>query len=348
MSIKLNALFSYFINQEPLRKKLQNYINSIHPKAYIKDVLGDGFCVIRAFQEGLSLVYNIDKKISEVKENLRSEILQNYQHYAQFSTDGVNVLVELDKFLADPLKYYNTDTVDLFLIALGNLFACKTIVFRVTEKNEWTTNISNPDKIYDKTLYFGMTGVDHIDLVLDTNETLLKNKKVNFGEISGSDSEIEITNYIPPPNDKSRDLNNEPKDTPIETSTKFELTERKNEDNLPAKPINISTDSSKESDSSSGNENSDCNNDEAVRKYSGKVYVDDEYWQGVPQKHVNILPYDIDGKGVFIVPVKPQKRFESTKDRRPRSSLMASKRGEFSGDRYITNCKGSTRSRPSF
>ena len=32
------------------------------------------------------------------------------------------MLSELDKFLKEPLRYYNSDSCDLFLIALGNAY----------------------------------------------------------------------------------------------------------------------------------------------------------------------------------------------------------------------------------
>ena len=75
---------------------------------------------------------------------LRSRILRNFDEYSTFSSDKINVLTEIDRFLANPLQYCNFDTVDLCLIALGNSYACNTIVYRCTEKNTWTTNINNP------------------------------------------------------------------------------------------------------------------------------------------------------------------------------------------------------------
>ena len=68
------------------------------------------------------------------------------------------------------MQYYNSDTVDVFLIALANSYACNTIVYRCTEKDTWTTNISNPEKHYTKTLYFAMSDKDHVDLVLTTDD----------------------------------------------------------------------------------------------------------------------------------------------------------------------------------
>ena len=79
-----------------------------HPNGFIKTVLGDGFCVIRAFQEGFSICYNENHKLCDVKAALRSEILRNFDKYSAFSCDKVSALTELDRFLANPLQYFIT------------------------------------------------------------------------------------------------------------------------------------------------------------------------------------------------------------------------------------------------
>ena len=114
---------------------MESYVRLFHPNGFIKKVVGDGFCVIRAFQEGLSNCYNENHKLCDVRAALRSEILRNFEEYSTFSSDRVNVLIELDRFLANPLQYYNSDTADLFLTALGKSYACNTIVYRCTGKD---------------------------------------------------------------------------------------------------------------------------------------------------------------------------------------------------------------------
>ena len=95
-----------------------------------------------------------------MKAALRSEMLRIFDEYSAFFSDKVNALTELDRSLVNPLQYYNSDTVDLFLIALGNNYACNAIVYRCAEKDIWTTNINNPEKHYTKILYFAMTDKD--------------------------------------------------------------------------------------------------------------------------------------------------------------------------------------------
>ena len=50
----------------------------------MKKVLGDGFYVIRAFQEGLSISYNENHKLRDVKGTLRSEIVRNFDEHSVF------------------------------------------------------------------------------------------------------------------------------------------------------------------------------------------------------------------------------------------------------------------------
>ena len=92
----------------------------------------DGLCVIRSFPEGLKICYQDGVTIKEVIAKLRSEVLHNYNFYFGFSTDEVNILTELDNFLKDPLKYYNSDTADLFLMALSNAYQCGIVVYNCT------------------------------------------------------------------------------------------------------------------------------------------------------------------------------------------------------------------------
>ena len=145
----------------------------------------------------------------EAKAALRSEILRNFDKYFAFSSDKVNLLTELDRFLANPLQYCNSDTVDLFII-MGNSYACNTIVYRCTEKDTWTTNINNPEKQYTKTLYFAPTDKDHVDLVLNTDDQRVESERQDNRISSESDSNIEIMKYIPSPKTFGKIVNNQP------------------------------------------------------------------------------------------------------------------------------------------
>ena len=124
-------------------------------------------CVIRSFQEGLKICYQDDVTIEEVIAKLRSKVLHDYNFYSKFSSNEVDISTELDNFLKNPLKYYNSDTVDLFLMALGNACQYRIVVFECTETNTWTNDLRNNKTQYEKVLYFAKTELSHLDLVVD-------------------------------------------------------------------------------------------------------------------------------------------------------------------------------------
>ena len=78
--------------------------------------------MVHAFHKGINTAFGKAIPLDEINTNLRKEFLSNYKSYQSFSDDYVNALVELVKFLSDPLRYYNSDTFDFFLIALGKVY----------------------------------------------------------------------------------------------------------------------------------------------------------------------------------------------------------------------------------
>ena len=70
--------------------------------------------MVHAFHKGINTAFGKAIPLDEINTNLRKEFLSNYKSYQSFSDDYVNVLVELVKFLSDPLRYYNSDTFDFF------------------------------------------------------------------------------------------------------------------------------------------------------------------------------------------------------------------------------------------
>ena len=141
---------------------LECYIDEINPGAFIKEIASDGYFVVRAFQEGLLLCYDYEIQLKDVVKALRSEILTNHKFYSDFSPADVNILTELDLFLTNPLKYYNAETVDLFLIALGNSYTCKTIIYHCDGERTWTTDMSDPKKKITKKPYILQKQICHI------------------------------------------------------------------------------------------------------------------------------------------------------------------------------------------
>ena len=149
---------------------LQKYISAKNPGCVIKPIIGDGYCVIRSVQEGLRFCYGKVESLDSLLVELK--IMKNYDFYLMFSTKDVNVfLSELDSFLKIPLKYNNKDTVDLFLIALGNAYNCRTIIYECTSTHLWKTDLSKDSGNYEKTLYFAKTDLNHLDVVIPAEPT---------------------------------------------------------------------------------------------------------------------------------------------------------------------------------
>ena len=78
---------------------LQKYICTKNPGYVIKPIIGDGYCVILSFQEGLSFCYDKVKILDSLFVKLRREIMKSFDFYSKFSTKDVNVLLELNSFL---------------------------------------------------------------------------------------------------------------------------------------------------------------------------------------------------------------------------------------------------------
>ena len=72
------------------------------------------------------------------------------------------MLTDLDNFLKNLLKYYNSDAVDLFLMTLDNTYQCRTVVYECSETNTWTNDLNNNKEQYEEVLHFAKTYPTHI------------------------------------------------------------------------------------------------------------------------------------------------------------------------------------------
>ena len=65
------------------------------------------------------------------------------------------------------------------------------IIFRANQTNSWTTDLSVEGKQYDRVLYFAMTDLNHMDLMINCDSK-------HYEEESGSDdSSIILTKLVP-------------------------------------------------------------------------------------------------------------------------------------------------------
>ena len=51
---------------------------------------------------------------------------------------SVNVALELENFLREPLSYYSSETDDLFIFALGNYYNFNVVIYHADTTKCWT------------------------------------------------------------------------------------------------------------------------------------------------------------------------------------------------------------------
>jgi len=87
------------------------------------------------------MIIGKEYQIIQLTRELRREILSRRDFYQNYSTNNVNILLELDKLLDDPLGNYNSDTSDLFLTALGNALKVNIVLLQSNENLCWIIDI---------------------------------------------------------------------------------------------------------------------------------------------------------------------------------------------------------------
>ena len=83
------------------------------------------------------------------------------------------------------MTYYNADTTDLFLFALGNSFVINIVIFKLNERECWAENVMKTDGCNRETVYFVKTLSQHIDPAVP----------IPTQDMSSDDS-VEITNVL--------------------------------------------------------------------------------------------------------------------------------------------------------
>ena len=127
---------------------------------------GDGLCILHAFVEGIFHLLDVYKSIPDVQEGLKNQLEENKEHYSHFSVDTKDIMVEFETIIKDPLKFYDSDTTNLFLSALGDAFKVNVIVFQSDDAKCWVVNLSNEEGPFKEALYFARSLSLHIDPVI--------------------------------------------------------------------------------------------------------------------------------------------------------------------------------------
>ena len=85
------------------------------------------------------------------------------------------------------MEYYNTDTVDLFLYVLFNVFQIDVLVIKSNTEDYWFEDLTSNNAESRKKLYFRKTLWEHIDPIV---------MKVNEENEDDSNDSITITRYL--------------------------------------------------------------------------------------------------------------------------------------------------------
>ena len=166
------------------QEKLGQFIQEKLSGYKVNPVAGDDICMLHAFHKGINTTLGKAIPLDEITTNLRKWFLTNYKSYQSFSDDSVNVLVELEKFLSDPLRYCNSYTSDSFLIALGKTYDANIIVYKSNSEKCWIPDYTNEQRASKVTLYFAKILSEHIDPLLPVPSRDL-------------DDDTEITAFVP-------------------------------------------------------------------------------------------------------------------------------------------------------
>ena len=64
------------------------------------------------------------------------------------------------------MAYYNSNTADLFLVALGNAYKANIMVFQSNEQKCWICDINNNEHSFSSRLHFARTLSPHVDPIV--------------------------------------------------------------------------------------------------------------------------------------------------------------------------------------
>ena len=144
------------------KEKLIEFTEENLHRFKLEPVLGDSMCMLRSFSIALKDAFNEEFPVESITKSLRRELLTNHGFYQQFKVDNIDVVVELEKFLDNPLGYYTEDTSDLFSLAFGNAFKVNVIVFQSNTERFWMVDSSKNSSDLPS-LYFGRILLAHIE-----------------------------------------------------------------------------------------------------------------------------------------------------------------------------------------
>ena len=136
------------------------------PGHKIYPVQGDGLCILHAFSEGMFWLRGFRIPVDEMKSALKDQLTTFKPYYSNFSESTIDIVDELDRIFKSPLENYDSDTTDLFLAALSDIFEVNVVVFQSNAAKCWIVNLYNMENPFDQTLHFARTLSLHVDPVI--------------------------------------------------------------------------------------------------------------------------------------------------------------------------------------
>ena len=109
-------------------------------------------CILHFFRDALDSI-DIEVTIEQIKSILNLELSTN-KDYSNFATAGVSISNKLQFFLNSSMTYYNADTADLLLFALGNFFDIDIAIFKSNERECWAEYLMKNNGCNRNTIHF--------------------------------------------------------------------------------------------------------------------------------------------------------------------------------------------------
>jgi len=174
---------------------LADFVKEYLPNFEIQPVVGDGLCMLSSFTKALSSIHNETFTMSTVIDALRKEINSNNEFYNSFLESDMIIEEEIERYLESPLDFYDTNSSDLIITALRNAFKVNAIVFQSNYKRCWIIDLSDSNKRFQKTVFFGRSESKHLDPILPKIQS------------QSDDSDLEITTIVEGLKDNLQQLN---------------------------------------------------------------------------------------------------------------------------------------------
>ena len=145
------------------RDILAVYAEEKLPDYEIRRIPGDGSYVLCSFKVYMEAASGQSIALEDIKQKLMEEMCLDY--YSMF-LPNVDINNEVEKFLLDPLRCYDSEICHVFLLALGNAYIVNVRIYQANVKECWVTDLSNPSNDFQLSLYFARSLSNDLDPIV--------------------------------------------------------------------------------------------------------------------------------------------------------------------------------------